>query len=68
MTTEDEICLRPMERQVSDQFNEQLCACQSPGVLSSTGGSDQVIVKVGNGSGIPGTSANPVELSLMLRL
>ena len=25
------ICLRPLNRQVSDRFNEQLCACQSPG-------------------------------------
>ncbi len=24
-------CLRPVNRQVSDQFNEELCACQSPG-------------------------------------
>ena len=28
---DDCVCLRPMNRQVSDQFNEQLCACQSPG-------------------------------------
>ncbi len=26
-------CLRPVNRQVSDQYNEELCACQSPGDL-----------------------------------
>jgi hypothetical protein len=29
-------CLRPVNRQVSDRFNEALCACQSPGEVCFT--------------------------------